>query len=141
MVWIIRILVVLYALLFGLMGIRGMLDPDSIMTQFMLMAPDQTGRSAIRADMGAFFIVSAAGALLGLMPRQRHWLLVPVALFGLAFTGRAIGLALEGATQPITEAMLIEAISVGMLVFAYVFLRKRDMETIEKGQSGSDSPA
>ena len=125
MVWVARLLIVLFGVLFIATGINAMLDPSAIMNEFHLFSPDATGSSAVRADMGAFFTCSAAMALWALVPGQRHWLLVPIALFATAFTGRLFGVFLSASNADIISAMLIEAASVAILVFSFVMLGKK----------------
>jgi len=108
-----------------------MLEPGLLLNDFGLIAPDENGRSAVRADMGAFFVCSGLAALASLFPGQRHWLLGAIALFSTAFLGRLFGVFMAGATQGIISAMLIEAACIAALVFAYIVfgLAKRRAET------------
>ncbi|WP_373487547.1 hypothetical protein [Blastomonas sp.] len=123
MVWVIRLLVLLFGLAFVFLGARGMLDPMFFTQQFELGRQGATGQSALRADFGAFFIGTGLAALAGLVPGQRHWLLGAATMVALAFFGRAIGLASAGMTSNIANAMLVEAISVALLVAGYTLLR------------------
>ena len=128
MIWIVRILLVLFGLGFTVMGLRAMLDPGAMMAQFTLSANTEMGVSSIRADLGAFFIVSGVSALIGLVPGQHRWLLTSLALFAIAFLGRAIGLASGGLTPKITEAMMIEAISIAILITGFIEMRNKARE-------------
>lgn len=128
MIWIVRILLVLFGLGFTVMGLRAMLDPGAMMGQFTLSANTEMGVSSIRADLGAFFIVSGVSALIGLVPGQHRWLLTSLALFAIAFLGRAIGLASGGLTPKITEAMMIEAISIAILITGFIVMRNKARE-------------
>lgn len=85
------------------------------------------GVNTLRADMGAFFIVAALGALIGSLPRQRHWLLCSAALFGVALIGRIIGVTSGDVLDfQIGRAMFIEALSVALLVGGWYQLRKSE---------------
>lgn len=128
MIWVIRLLVVGFAALFIIIGARAALDPQSIITQFELGRQGTTGISAIRADMGAFFIGTGVAAIVGLLPGKREWLLGAAGMVTLAFTGRAIGLMESGLTANIAQSMIIEAISIALLVAAFAILcpRRRD---------------
>lgn len=134
MTWVIRLLVAGFAALFLIIGVRALLDPQSIITQFELGRQGVTGTSAIRADMGAFFIGTALAAIVGLLPGMRQWLLGAAAMVALAFTGRAIGLLSDGLTANIAQSMIIEAISIALLVAAFAILspRRRDDLAAEK---------
>lgn len=119
MTLILRIMVGLWGLGFGLLAVRGILDPNVFLGQFGFEAPGASINS-IRADFGAFFLVSAAGALWGAWKPEKAMLLyVPAALFGTALIGRLLGLALgDPASDANNQAMLIEGISVALMLFA-----------------------
>lgn len=116
---ILRIIVGLWGLGFGLLAVRGILDPNVFLGQFGFDAPGASINS-IRADFGAFFLVSAIGALLGAWKPEKAMLLyVPAALFGTALIGRLLGLAMgDPASDANNQAMLIEGISVALMLFA-----------------------
>lgn len=130
MTWVIRLLVAGFAALFVIIGVRAMIDPQSIITQFELGRQGVTGTSAIRADMGGFFIGSGLAALVGLVPGKRQWLLGAAVMVALAFTGRAIGLMSDGMTANIAQSMIIEAISIALLVAAFAILSPRRREEL-----------
>lgn len=125
MVWVIRLLVAGFALLFVIIGARALLDPQTIIAQFELGRQNATGLSAIRADMGAFFIGTGLAALVGLMPGKREWLLGAAAMVALALTGRVIGLTSDPLTANIAQSMIVEAISVVLLVASFAMLNPR----------------
>ncbi len=131
MVWIARLLVLLFGILFISIGLTALLNPDTIMANFSLasIGPegqfDETGRNTIRADMGAFFIGAALAAFAGLIPGQKQWLLGAIALCGIAFLGRLFGIFLTGPTPAIIQFMLTEAVALGILIFAYVVLGRK----------------
>jgi hypothetical protein len=125
MTWVIRLLVAGFAALFLIIGVRAMLDPQTIITQFELGMQNATGVSAIRADMGAFFIGTGLAAIVGLFPGKRQWLLGAAAMVALAFTGRVIGLMSDGLTANIAQSMIIEAISIALLVASFAILSPR----------------
>lgn len=141
MVWVARLLIVLFGILFISIGFTALLNPENIMADFGLSAIDDTGRNTVRADMGAFFICSALAAFAALVPGQKHWLLGSIALVGIAFLGRLFGIFLGGSTPAILQFMLTEAVAVGILVFAYVMLRRDGAEKAEAkaAKAGQDS--
>lgn len=130
MTWVIRLLVAGFSALFVIIGVRALIDPQSIISQFELGRQGVTGMSAIRADMGGFFIGTGVAALVGLFPGKRQWLLGAAGMVALAFTGRAIGLMSDGLTANIAQSMIIEAISVALLVAAFAILSPRRREEL-----------
>lgn len=135
MTWVIRLLVAAFAALFLIIGVRASLDPQTIITQFELGIQNATGISAIRADMGAFFIGTGLAAVIGLFPGKRQWLLGAAAMVALAFTGRAIGLMSDGLTANIAQSMIIEAISIVLLVAAFAILSPRRRAELAEQQA------
>ncbi len=123
--------VVLWAVYFLVLGVRGLIDPGVYADNLGVSLGSPFGASTIRGDLSAFFIVSGVFALLGALPfrdgrRRRHdWLLVPASLFALALIGRGIGL-LYGASDPaIKTAMIAEAVSVVVLLTTWRVLGRR----------------
>jgi Domain of unknown function (DUF4345) len=116
---ILRIIVGLWGLGFGLLAVRGILDPNVFLAQFGFQAPGAS-INTIRADFGAFFLVSAVGALWGAwQPSKARLLYIPAVLFGTALAGRLIGLALgDPASDANNQAMIVEGISVALMLFA-----------------------
>lgn len=115
--WILRGILILWAAFFGLVGIQGLLSPAPYADMFGVTG-GATGINTLRADLSAFFLVSAAGALVGaLRPGASRALLIPAALFGTALLGRAVGLTLgDTLTAEITQAMIAEAISAALML-------------------------
>ena len=126
MTLILRIIVGLWGVGFGLLAVRGILDPNVFLAQFGFQAPGASINS-IRSDFGAFFLVAAVGALWGAwQPSKATLLYVPAALFGTALLGRLIGLIMgDPASDANTQAMLIEGISVALMLFAANRLRAK----------------
>lgn len=114
-----RMLIGLWGVAFGLLGLRGLLDPQVFLDQFGVQGPGAS-INTIRADFGAFFLVSAASALWAAWkPKDAKLLYIPAALFAMALAGRLLGLALgDPASAANHQAMIIEGISVALLLFA-----------------------
>lgn len=109
---ILRVAVALYGLMFVYIGVGIHIDPANVMTMFNLVAPDASGISAVRADMGAFFIFTGTALTYGAWKAHRHWLLSGLLLVVLAFIGRAIGLLAMPGNDQITQSMTIEAVGI-----------------------------
>src|SRR3546814_16586705 len=98
--WVLRGAVLLWAVFFLILGVQGVLDPATYTDQFGI-AVDGAAANTVRADMSAFFLVSAVAAALGaLMPGCRGPLLVPAQLSGNALVGRLIGQASGDVATP-----------------------------------------
>lgn len=116
---IIRIVILAWAAFFALLGLRGLFNP-AVYTEMLGVTGDAIGMNTARADLSAFFLVSAISAAIGaLIPGWQRALLVPAALFGAAFVGRGLGLVLGDPTVAgITQSMGIEAISAALMLIA-----------------------
>jgi hypothetical protein len=117
---ILRLLVTIWALFFGILGLRGLIDPSVYVQQFDLPTLGAAARNSVRADFSAFFLVAAGAALYGAWARDAaHWLRVPAMLFGGALLFRALGLALGDPMGPIVQtSMIAEAVSAVLLFTA-----------------------
>jgi hypothetical protein len=117
--WAVRGGLILWAAFFALTGVQGLVSPEPYLGLFGITGTP-TAINTVRADLSAFFLVAAGGALIGaLVPGWSRALLVPAALFGTAFAGRALGLMLgDELTAEISQAMIAEAISCALLLGA-----------------------
>lgn len=123
MTMIVRGMLLLWAAAFGLLGLRGLIDPAVFTAQFGLIgdiARDPGAANTLRADFAAFFLVAAGGAVVGAL--RRGWaraLWVPAALFGTACLCRALGLALgDTMSASVQTAMIVEALTAVLMIGA-----------------------
>lgn len=115
--WVLRGAILLWALLFVIVGARGLFDPASYTESFGILV-EGPATNTIRADLSAFFLVAAGAAAIGaLVPGWLRALLVPAALYGTALVGRVFGVANgDPVNAGIVQAMIIEALSVLLMV-------------------------
>lgn len=117
---ILKIVVLLWAAFFGVLAVRGVIDPTVYRAQFGF--PEMTGEAinTIRADISSFFIVSSVAAAWGALVAGRSALLyIPAALFGTALVGRGLGGLLgDGFGPMVTTSMAVEAVSILLMVGA-----------------------
>lgn len=123
--WVMRGAVLLWALFFAIIGVRGLFDPASYADTFGIVV-DGAATNTIRADMSAFFLVAAGAAAIGAaLPRWSRALLVPAALYGIALLGRLIGATMGDAVNfGVVQAMIIEALSAGLMVGSWWVLSR-----------------
>lgn len=127
MTWILRAILVSWGVAFTLVGVRGVLNPEVFTNMFGIIAQGPAANS-LRADFGAFFLVSGLGAIWGAVrslahPQEAKALWVPAALFGAALLHRIIGVLMgDPVTPAITQAMLAEAGSVLLMLFSQRYL-------------------
>lgn len=115
--WVLRGAILLWALLFLIIGVGGFLDPAAYQTRFGI-GIEGVAANTVRADLSAFFLVASGAAAVGAL--VRGWtraLLVPAALYGTALIGRLFGLASgDLINDEIVMAMIIEALSTLLMV-------------------------
>lgn len=118
---VLRVIIILWAAVFGLIAIRGIVSPASY-NELLGLLCSSSSTNALRADLSSFFLVAAGGALYGTMvPGAARALWVPAALFGTALVGRLYGLMFGGdmISADISLGLLIEAISVTLMLFGW----------------------
>ncbi|WP_422060099.1 hypothetical protein [Sphingopyxis sp.] len=123
--WVLRGALILWALLFLIIGGTGFVDPASYQQQFGILV-EGVAVNTLRADLSAFFLVSSASAVIGaLVPGWTRALLVPAALYGTALIGRLFGAASGDIVDGnIMQAMIIEALSVALMLGSWLMLSR-----------------
>lgn len=115
---ILTAILLLGGIAFVLIGCGFLLQPESSAMGFGLTARGAQGLSTLRADMTAFFVVGGASMIWGAWQRNGELLLVPAALFGIAFIGRAVSLAADGFYEGWWTGMSVEALVVFLSLWA-----------------------
>ncbi len=118
MLWVIRIIIGLLALLFLLLGLGFLLDPIPAAGRMGLEAMDLTGMSSLRGDLAGLFFASTVMMVLGLWRGHPTWFLAVAVLMGAIAFGRVIGFALDGATSTSLTAFATEIGTILFMVFA-----------------------
>jgi hypothetical protein len=116
---ILTALLFLFGLFNLLLGIGFFLDPVGLGTTFNLSPIGVGGLAVLRADLTAFFLVAGGCQLWGGWRRNGDLLLVPALLMGIAFTGRAVSLALDGSYPSFATPMVVEAVQVVLAIAAW----------------------
>lgn len=106
--------------LFGLfMGANFLLNPLKSGADFFLAPNGVPGLAVLRADMGAFFLVSGILAAAAVWKRNPTLLIAPALLYATAILGRTISLAVDGVTPGAFLPMAVEAMLVAIFLFAH----------------------
>lgn len=127
-------------ILTALIFLAGMLDlylgagflftPTTAAAGFGLAPTGTMGLAVLRADFTAFFWVSAVCMMVGAWHRNGDLLLVPAALFGVAFSGRLISVFADGTSPGFWLPMAVEAFHVVLLVTARRLLPHHSVEEL-----------
>ncbi|MBU6372698.1 MAG: DUF4345 family protein [Alphaproteobacteria bacterium] len=120
-----RVLVLLVAAFNILMGVGFLLQPARLAQGFFLTPEGAQGLATLRADFSAFFLVGGAFAAYGAWRARGGPLVVPIALLGVALSGRCVSLALDGMAPGAYVPMAIEAVMITLLLAARSVFGKR----------------
>ena len=101
------------------LGISFLYDPAGMGAGFGLSPNGPLGYAVLRADFAAFFLVIGLCMLRGAWKRNGDVLLVPAALFAIAFFGRALTAMLNGTGPGFFQPMAFEAVQVALLVIGW----------------------
>ena len=123
-------LVYLSGLLCLFLAVGYLIDPQTSAARLGVRPNGVAGISTIRADFTAFFGVTGAAMLWGAWRRNGDLLLFPAALYGTAFVGRAIDLAVNGPYPDFVNPMAVEAFWTVLLVVAWKVLPHHKIEEI-----------
>ena len=100
-------------------GASFLYDPVTMGSQFGVTPTGPLGYAVLRADFVAFFGVVGFCMLRGAWKRNGDVLLVPAALFGIAFCGRAISAFVSGTQPGFFDPMVAEAAQFILLVIGW----------------------
>jgi len=118
-----RIAVIALIVLAGMfnlgLGISFLYDPGGMGLQFGVSPNGPLGFAVLRADFVAFFLVAGFCMVRGAWRRNGDMLLVPAALFAIAFCGRAISAVVTGTQAGFFEPMVFEAVQFLLLVIGW----------------------
>ncbi len=114
---VLKVIVILPAILFTLMGLRILFDPEGALGELGMPLLDGLGRSTQIGDLGAFFITAAILIVLGVFTGKREWLYAPALLLGLTAVFRIWATIGHDATLAVQQ-IAVEVIVAALLVFA-----------------------
>ena len=120
-----KVIVVLPAVLFVIMGVRWLVDPGGIAPEFGFVLGDGVGRSSQVGDFAAFFLTMGVCILLGVVSGRRVWYYPPVMLLLIAATGRFLAWVLHDAAFA-GGMIAFEILVAALLLVASRWLPERD---------------
>lgn len=104
---------------FLLIALRLWIDPPVVAESLGLRAQGAQGLATLRADVGGFFAAGGGFALWAAIRGARIWLIPPLALIGVALSGRVLTLLTSGASLVQVPPMLLEAVFLALLLAAW----------------------
>jgi hypothetical protein len=129
-----RIVVIALIVLAGMfnlgLGVSFLYDPGGMGLQFGVSPNGPLGFAVLRADFVAFFLLAGFCMVRGAWRRNGDLLLVPAALFGIAFCGRAISAVATGTQPGFFEPMVAEAVQFVLLMVGWKVVPHHKIEEI-----------
>jgi len=99
---VLRLLVLLPAILFLVMGVRWLVAPAGIAPDFGLTLAEGVGRSSQIGDMSGYFLTLGSCMLIALISERRSWFYPPMMLLALTALGRIVAWLLHDATLAVS---------------------------------------
>ena len=113
----IKLLVLLFGVLFLVTGLRWLLAPAGIAPDFGLALGSGIGLSSQVGDMSAFFLTLGVCMLMGLTTQRSVWYYPPIMLLSLTAVGRVLAWLIHDAALA-TQLIAPEVIVSLVLIFA-----------------------
>ena len=113
----IKLLVLLFGILFLVTGLRWLLAPAGIAPDFGLALGSGIGLSSQVGDMSAFFLTLGVCMLMGLTTQRSVWYYPPIMLLSLTAVGRVLAWLIHDAALA-TQLIAPEVIVSLVLIFA-----------------------
>ena len=120
----IKLLVLLFGILFLVTGLRWVLAPAGIAPDFGLALGSGIGLSSQVGDMSAFFLTLGVCILMGLTTQRSVWYYPPIMLLSLTAVGRILAWLIHDAALA-TQLIAPEVIVSLVLLFASLRLPSR----------------
>ncbi len=116
-----QIVVALSAVVFASIGLRWLVAPEGVATEFGMTLMEGLGLSSQIGDLGAFFLSLAIFILLALNTGRKIWYYPPIILLGLTAIMRIMAWMFHGASLAI-DMIAVEIICCAILYIASIRL-------------------
>ena len=114
---VLRVLVVLAAITFLVIGLRWAIDPSSAASDLGMTLLSGVGRSSQIGDVGALFLSMGSMILIALVTGQRSWFYAPALMLSLIAVLRILAWLLHDAALTL-DMIILEVIVASLLLFA-----------------------
>ena len=122
---LLRVLVILPAILFVVMGLRWVTDPAGAADALGMTLLDGLGRSSQIGDVGTLFLTMGLMILIGLVTSTRSWFYAPALMLSVVALFRLLAWLFHDA--PLAPQMIVvEVLIASLLVFASSRLFEKD---------------
>lgn len=114
---VLKLLVLLPAILFVVIGLRWLVAPAGIAPDFGLTLQEGIGLSTQIGDLSSFFLTLGICMLIALTSQRRIWFYPPMILLGITALGRIIAWLFHDATLTV-DLILVELVLTLILIVA-----------------------
>lgn len=112
----IKLLVLLPAILFVVMGVRWLVAPTGVAPEFGLALSDGIGLSSQIGNMAGFFLTLGSCMLIALISGHRSWYYPPMMLLAITALGRIVAWLLHDATLAVSQIMTEVVVAIILLL-------------------------
>ena len=114
---VLRVLIVLFALLFLVLGLRWLVDPAGAAAELGMTLMDGVGRSSQIGDVGGLFISGGLMMLYALVSGNRVWFYAPALVMAIVAVLRVLAWLVQGAALA-PDMIAVEVVVTALLLFA-----------------------
>ena len=106
--------------IFALLGVvQHWFSLDVVATERGMQAVGDIGRANVRADVGGLFLGISCLTLFAAVRQNKSALLAAALLLAATLFGRFVSVAIDGYSAPVAPPMIIEAVVIAILLYAY----------------------
>ena len=113
---VVKLLVLLAAILFLVMGVRWLVAPAGVAPDFGLTLSDGIGLSSQIVNMAGFFLLLGSCMLIALISGHRSWYYPPMMLLAITALGRTVAWLLHDATLAVSQIMTEVVVAIFLLL-------------------------
>lgn len=113
---VVKLLVLLAAILFLVMGVRWLVAPAGVAPDFGLTLSDGIGLSSQIGNMAGFFLLLGSCMLIALISGHRSWYYPPMMLLAITALGRTVAWLLHDATLAVSQIMTEVVVAIFLLL-------------------------
>ena len=124
MTMLIRTLVILFAVLFVVMGLRWAVDPQGAAAGLGMTLLAGVGRSSQIGDGGGMFLAMGFMMIIGLITANRTWLFAPALMLGLIAVFRVLAWLVHDAALAV-DMIFVEVLVTTLLLVASRLIRRK----------------
>jgi len=113
---LVKLLMLLPAILFVVMGVRWLVAPTGVAPDFGLALSDGIGLSSQIGNMAGFFLTLGSCMLIALISGHRSWYYPPMMLLAITALGRIVAWLLHDATLAVSQIMTEVVVAIILLL-------------------------